>query len=227
MRTRPAFLAALVALAPVAARAQAPSVPGVPAPGYAPGYFTQIVGAYTFSGCASGPVAYLPGSGQVTGTPYCVTGLLTVGVRPVIGVPNGAQLYGFLDYAVAGDTRLRTTPYAEVGDRQGVTGVLAGATCPVGCVRETSFSNASGMAGRQSFSDIISSDPAAMFAPQTILVQLGYTQPEPGGFGPFSSVQATFNFTAVPLTAVPEPSTLALSAAGVLLAGRLARRRRT
>jgi hypothetical protein len=220
MRLRSALLAALAA-APLTARAQAPAVPPPVAPGYPADYFTQIASAYNFSGCATGPVALGPGGTYVTGTAYCVSGLLTLGTSA--RRPAGLGLVGYLDLAAAGDARLRATPSAEFADVQTVRGVLTGGllgggACPVGCVRDVNFSGAGGAPGRQSWAEILSTDPAATFVPQTVTVNLGY--PDPAGGGRLG-VQATFA-----LTAVPEPSTFALGAAGLVAVGAAARRRR-
>ena len=217
MRAHSALLAtAVLALAPAAPRAQAPTIPPVPSPAYLPGTFSAIDGVHTFSGCASGRVTFAPGAGTVVGTAFCVSGLLTLGRTPSPGVRDA--LTGVLQYAVTGDARIET-PYAERTDVQLVTGQFLSGACGVGCAGAVPFADARGAHGAQIFTALsLGPIPAGQtFRPDRVTVQLGYQQPDGSGFG---RLQTTFT-----LTAVPEPSTFALAAVGGLALVGVARRR--
>jgi hypothetical protein len=203
--------------------AQAPTIPP-PLPGpLAPSqYFTAQEGVWRFAGCATGTVvATLADERGLIGTPWCVNGLLTVGVgygEGPVGHPSSFRRYGWLDMVVAADERIAVAPYLD-GDTQWIQGTLVDASCPVGCVTRSSFSAML----RGSVLSLDGPLPGAIdgiFTPQSIEVGLYYG---PGGSGLGTSLRTVR--TTLTLTAVPEPSTYALVAAG--LAGVLGFARRT
>ena len=215
MRVRLAVLAAVCSLGPLAARAQAPTIPPLPAPSAPAGFFAGTPDQYSFSGCATGPVAYTPGGGYETGTSYCVHGLAQFGMWASAAGERGEAAW--LDLGVSADPRLGAV-YAEANDLQFFGGISTSFVCPVGCTAIYALDRPRGAPGAQSWGAQFGG--TGRFVPQGVQLTLGYADPQqPNAFLRTQLV--------LPVSVVPEPTTFALAAAGgLVMAGVAVRRRR-
>lgn len=230
-------LAAVAVLLPTllggAAGAQAPTLPGVPDPTYAPGYFALVAREWTASGCGTGILQWALGSDpQLTGTVHCST------ARVTYGLTSGTNTWRY-HMTVSHETSPLVTRFRP---NDGFP-FLSVDICPPGspgsgvpnsaCDPAPYWFRAQPAAGvevltanlgRQEFYppdyavDLPNARPL-----QTLLFYDYYprnweTDPAPS-IGPETSLTLTF-------TPIPEPATLALTGLGVVCVAAAARRRK-
>lgn len=174
---------------------------------------------YTASGCASGVVDIVPPIQLITGTLVCAQGSGTLGYTQLSGLD---LLTLRLDLAF---TPGPSVSPAAIGYNDGVLARLqyTGSGCTTGPVCSAEARGSSARSTLQFFPPVLAVG-AVDFATVTFTqVQLYFTYNVPS-FPAFGSTSATMDLR---LAAVPEPSTLALTAAGMAAVVGAIRRRRT
>lgn len=213
MRRPVAAFAALAALifAPLDAGAQAPA---------------QVLASYTISGCAEGPLRYnFATSRYVQGSPVCFGGFTTLTVAPALVVPNR------IDFRTEGTLTATLDPALEAAFVF-VTGSEASILypgCPSGCRGGFQLVGASTLLPGTpaslpifGFAGSLAPDNLGAFQGLRAAVFVEYAVPD--GMSA-STISRRVDLT---LTATPEPATLALTGAGLLvLAAAAGRRGRT
>jgi hypothetical protein len=230
-RVRMVTLGLLLLTSATQVAAQTPTLP--PLPVFTGSSLTNVTAQYEFGGCPTGQLYFQPGVGYVTGTPFCVRGLLSIGAAPFPG--NLSVLSAVVQYAYATNPLV---PNALVFESpQSVTGTLTATSCPTGCAGSVVFSNFFFEGGLSQmsfpreihgagFSAPILAGGSNVFVPQSIQTIISYPLPEPNGQPATVGLTATFALTQVALMVAPEPSTWMLMATGLLGVVGIARRKR-
>jgi hypothetical protein len=214
MRVRSVAVAALFAFAPAAARAQGP---------------ITTLDRYTVAGCLDGPLTATPGGGAVPGQVVCFNG-----DAALEAVSTGdPELQGFL--RILGTLTATFNPaFAGAGvtiiDGSSLFFDYSGPRCGAACSNEGTFTVAApvpvGATTPTAFRaflapPIANVDPGSIRNVRTGTLFGTYVLPGPPSGANRFVAQGQLTFTPI-----PEPSTLALAGAGLLVLGAAARRRR-
>ena len=202
---------------PKAARAQDPSVPPLPAIAAPAGAFAAITGQWTFSGCPTGWVT----PDLVAGTPFCMSGIVTLGLHP-----SGTAARLWVSTNVDRDDRVSAV-YSEIPDALFVRGIETSPACPGSCAWSMTLVPELLAGSDLAYRDFsfAPGELPAFFAPQQIDFSINHRL-FAGDPADVYVDHLVARLVPVPSVVTPEPATVVLLAGGLAAIGALARRRR-